>query len=131
MTQANHRLEPESVPVGELTYTDASRELDDIVGFFEQREIDVDQLVSRLERATDIVEELESRLRQTRVQVEQLVPKLAAVVSRETEPDAVDDELDDEPFEPTVEPFDDVDDGTAPATRAAGALAPDDLPGLF
>lgn len=68
-------------PVEELSYTEASRELDDIVHFFEQRDVDVDQLVGRLVRATALVEELDNRLRQTRMQVEQLVPRLAAVLS--------------------------------------------------
>jgi exodeoxyribonuclease VII small subunit len=68
-------------PVEELSYTDASRELDEIVRFFEQRDVDVDQLVGRLVRATALVEELDRRLRQTRMQVEQLVPRLAAVLS--------------------------------------------------
>ncbi len=66
-----------------LSYTDASRELDGIVQFFEQREVDVDQLVARLERATALIEELDSRLRQTRMQVEQLVPRLTAVLEAE------------------------------------------------
>jgi exodeoxyribonuclease VII small subunit len=65
-------------PVGELSYTDASHELDEIVAFFEQREVDVDRLVERLERATAIVDELDRRLRRTRAQVEQLVPRLEA-----------------------------------------------------
>ena len=69
---------PEAVPVGELSYTEASRELDAIVDFFEQREVDVDQLVSRLERATAIVDELDRRIRRTRAQVEELVPRLEA-----------------------------------------------------
>ena len=43
------------VPVEKLSYTEASRELDSIVDFFEQREVDVDVLVSRLERATELV----------------------------------------------------------------------------
>lgn len=65
-------------PVSELTYTQASRELDAIVEFFEQREVDVDLLVARLERATAIVDELDRRIRQTRMQVEELVPRLEA-----------------------------------------------------
>jgi exodeoxyribonuclease VII small subunit len=77
--------------VGDMSYTDASQELDEIVRFFEQREIDVDQLVTRLVRATAIVEELDKRLRRTRVQVEQLVPKLAAVLSEA--PDAGEDDV--------------------------------------
>lgn len=68
-------------PVEEMSYTDASSELDSIVGFFEQRDVDVDQLVGRLVRATAIIEELDKRLRRTRVQVEQLVPKLTSVLA--------------------------------------------------
>jgi exodeoxyribonuclease VII small subunit len=64
------------VPVEQLSYTDASRELDAIVDFFEQREVDVDVLVARLERATALIDELDKRLRQTRAQVEELVPRL-------------------------------------------------------
>ena len=65
-------------PVADLSYTEASRELDEIVAFFEQRDVDVDQLVARLERATAIVDELDRRLRRTRAQVEELVPQLEA-----------------------------------------------------
>ena len=65
-------------PVEQLTYTEASRELDEIVAFFERSEVDVDQLVARLERATAIVDELDRRIRRTRAQVEELVPKLEA-----------------------------------------------------
>jgi exodeoxyribonuclease VII small subunit len=68
-------------PVGELSYTEASHELDEIVAFFEQREVDVDQLVSQLERATAIVDELDRRLRHTKAQVEELVPRLEAAVA--------------------------------------------------
>jgi exodeoxyribonuclease VII small subunit len=72
----------DGTPVEELSYTEASRELDEIVAFFEGRDVDVDQLVARLERATAIVDELDRRLRRTRVQVEKLVPRLAAVAGR-------------------------------------------------
>jgi exodeoxyribonuclease VII small subunit len=64
------------VPVEGLSYTEASRELDAIVDFFEQREVDVDVLLARLERATALIDELDKRLRQTRAQVEELVPRL-------------------------------------------------------
>ena len=64
------------MPVEQLSYTEASRELDAIVDFFEQREVDVDVLVARLERATALIDELDRRLRQTRAQVEELVPRL-------------------------------------------------------
>jgi exodeoxyribonuclease VII small subunit len=70
-----------SIPVAELSYTEASRELDEIVAFFEQGDLDVDQLVGRLERATAIVDELDRRLRRTRTQVEDLVPRLESAVA--------------------------------------------------
>ena len=70
-----------SVPVDQLSYTEASRELDAIVSFFEQREVDVDVLVGRLERATALVDELDRRLRRTRAQVEELVPRLDALAA--------------------------------------------------
>jgi exodeoxyribonuclease VII small subunit len=69
----------EPVPVEQLSYTEASRELSAIVEFFEQREVDVDVLVARLERATALIDELDKRLRQTRAQVEELVPRLDAL----------------------------------------------------
>ena len=68
--------EDEPVAVEAMSYTDASRELDSIVNFFEQREVDVDVLVTRLERATALIDELDRRLRRTRAQVEELVPRL-------------------------------------------------------
>jgi exodeoxyribonuclease VII small subunit len=80
--------------VEELSYTEASAELDGIVHFFEQRDVDVDQLVGRLVRATAIIEELDRRLRRTRTQVDQLVPRLAAVLSDDGPP-ATDDEPED------------------------------------
>src|SRR5579872_2683446 len=89
------------LPVNELSYTEASRELDAIVGFFEQREVDVDQLVVRLERATAIVDELDRRVRRTRAQVEELVPRLEGV-NRNLANDPAVDEADDS---------DEVDDG--------------------
>ncbi len=72
-------------PVEQMSYTEASAELDAIVGFFEGRDVDVDQLVGRLVRATAIIEELDKRLRRTRVQVEQLVPRLTAVLEETAE----------------------------------------------
>jgi exonuclease VII small subunit len=71
-------IDPEGVPVEELSYAEASCELDGIVEFFEHREVDVDQLVAKLRRATALVDELDRRVRRTRAQVEQLVPRLQA-----------------------------------------------------
>ena len=86
-----------SAPVEQLTYTEASKELDEIVAFFERSEVDVDQLVARLERATAIVDELDRRIRRTRDQVEELVPKLEAAgrggaAGEDDDGDAVEDE---------------------------------------
>lgn len=72
---------PAPVPVEQLSYTEASRELDAIVDYFEQREVDVDVLVGRLERATALIDELDRRLRRTRAQVEELVPRLDALAA--------------------------------------------------
>jgi exodeoxyribonuclease VII small subunit len=71
-----------AVPVAQLSYGEASRELDQIVADFEHGDLDVDQLVDRLERATAIVEELDRRLRRTRARVEELVPKLESAVAQ-------------------------------------------------
>ena len=79
----------EVVPVDKLSYTEASRELDVIVDFFEQREVDVDVLVARLERATELIDELDRRLRRTRAQVEELVPRLDSLA---VEPDDATDD---------------------------------------
>jgi exodeoxyribonuclease VII small subunit len=79
MSVSDREASAPDVAVSELTYTEASEELDSIVEFFEQRDVDVDQLVARLERATAIVDELDRRIRRTRVQVEELVPRLDAV----------------------------------------------------
>ena len=67
---------PEGSGVEGLSYAEASRELDEIVAFFEGRDVDVDQLVAGLDPATAIVDELDRRLRRTRAQVEELVPRL-------------------------------------------------------
>jgi len=83
----------EPVPVAELSYTDASLELDTIVEFFEQREVDVDVLVARLTRATALIDELDKRLRHTRAQVEELVPRLDTLAGElDQEGDGTDDE---------------------------------------
>lgn len=70
---------PPNATVTELSYSDAGKELDAIIGEFEAGAIDVDRLVERLERATSIVDELDRRLRRTRMQVEELVPRLEAI----------------------------------------------------
>jgi exodeoxyribonuclease VII small subunit len=79
-------------PVGELSYGEASAELDGIVALFERGEVDIDGLVEQLERATAIVEELDRRLTRTRARVDELVPRLAAAAAADVdETDAIGD----------------------------------------
>jgi exodeoxyribonuclease VII small subunit len=66
----------DATPVADLSYADASGELDAIIHEFESGVVDVDRLVTRLERATEIVDELDRRLRGTRMRVDELVPRL-------------------------------------------------------
>lgn len=73
------------VPVAELSYSDASQELDDIIAELEDGLVDVDLLVERLQRATDIVDELDRRLHGTRLRVEELVPRLESIGRDEDE----------------------------------------------
>jgi len=73
------------VGVADLTYSEASTELDAIIEELEAGVIDVDRLVERLQRATAIVDDLDRRLRRTRMQVEELVPRLESVGRSEDE----------------------------------------------
>lgn len=133
--------------VAAMSYTDASRELDEIVAFFEGREVDVDQLVTKLERASAIVEELDRRLRRTRAQVEELVPRLAAAAggvagdedrveedddleeAELAEADLLVEEIEEVVEEVVEEAVEEAAGGTAGRRRAAPGTA--DAPGLF
>jgi exodeoxyribonuclease VII small subunit len=96
----------DETPVADLSYEEASRELDGIVEFFEHRDVDVDQLVARLKRATALVDELDRRVRRTRSQVEQLVPRLHAS-ARPAEDDADSEVLTAEESDESEEPDED------------------------
>jgi exodeoxyribonuclease VII small subunit len=111
-------------PVAELSYTEASGELDEIVAFFEGREVDVDQLVGRLERATAIVDELDRRLRRTRAQVEELVPRLAATAGQADDAGEDFDEIEEEELDEADLVVDELDE-------VLGAGDPGAAPGLF
>ena len=58
------------------SWTDASRELDEIVASFDDGDVSVDELIVKLERASAIIALLEERLTETRAKVEELVPTL-------------------------------------------------------
>jgi len=66
-------------PPGELTYAEATAELDAIIAEFDEGQVDVDRLADRFQRATELVEELDRRIRVNRQKVERLTPRLDAV----------------------------------------------------
>ncbi|MCU1494044.1 MAG: hypothetical protein JWO62_1808 [Acidimicrobiaceae bacterium] len=68
-----------AVPVGEISYAEASAELDLIIRDLDQGLVDVDLLETKFRRAIEIVEELDRRIRGTRERVDALMPRLEAV----------------------------------------------------
>jgi len=65
--------------VGELSYAEASQELDVVIAELDSGLVDVDRLEVRFRRAIDIVEELDRRIRGARERVDALMPRLDAV----------------------------------------------------
>ena len=68
-------------PPAELTYAEATAELDAVIAEFEEGHVDVDRLADRFQRATELVEELDRRIRLNRRKVESLTPRLEAVAN--------------------------------------------------
>jgi len=66
---------------GDLTYAEATAELDAIIAEFDEGQVDVDRLADRFQRATELVEELDRRIRVNRTRVEALTPRLEAVAN--------------------------------------------------
>lgn len=58
-------------------WDEAASELNAIVTSFDEGEVSVDELFSKLERATQIIEALEARLDATKAKVEELTPRIA------------------------------------------------------
>jgi exonuclease VII small subunit len=73
-------------PVAELSYAEASGELDVIIRELDQGLVDVDLLEARFRRAIDIVEELDRRIRGARERVDALMPRLDAVTAEGADP---------------------------------------------
>ena len=67
------------VAPADLSYTEATVELDAIIVELDQGQVDVDRLAVRFQRATELVEELDRRIRVNRRKVEDLSPRLDAV----------------------------------------------------
>ena len=72
----------------ELSYAEATAELDVIIAEFDQGQVDVDRLAERFQRATELVEELDRRIRVNRRKVEDLSPRLDAVAQGTDAPPA-------------------------------------------
>jgi len=64
-------------------WNEAANELNAIVASFDEGDVSVDDLFSKLERATEIIEALEARLATTRAKVEELTPRIAKVAEGE------------------------------------------------
>jgi len=70
----------------ELSYEEATSELDAIIAEFDEGQVDVDRLADRFQRATELVEELDRRIRVNRQKVENLTPRLEAVANGQSGP---------------------------------------------
>jgi exodeoxyribonuclease VII small subunit len=66
-------------PVADISYAQASAELDVIIADLDQGLVDVDLLEARFRRAIEIVEELDRRIRGARERVDALMPRLEAL----------------------------------------------------
>jgi exodeoxyribonuclease VII small subunit len=64
-------------------WNEAANELNAIVVSFDEGDVSVDDLFSKLERATEIIEALETRLATTRAKVEEFTPRIAKVAEGE------------------------------------------------
>jgi exodeoxyribonuclease VII small subunit len=64
-------------------WNEAADELNAIVASFDEGEVSVDDLFTKLERATAIIESLESRLALTKAKVDELTPRIARVIDDE------------------------------------------------
>ncbi len=73
-------------PVGELGYSEAAAELDEIIAELDRGVVDVDLLEVRLCRAVEIVEELDRRIRGARERVAAILPRLEQVGGESQEP---------------------------------------------
>jgi exodeoxyribonuclease VII small subunit len=64
-------------------WNEAAAELNDIVASFDEGEVSVDDLFTKLGRATEIIESLEARLDATKAKVEELTPRIARAADQE------------------------------------------------
>jgi exodeoxyribonuclease VII small subunit len=64
-------------------WNEAADELNAIVASFDEGEVSVDKLFSKLERATTIIESLEARLALTKAKVDELTPRISRVADNQ------------------------------------------------
>jgi exodeoxyribonuclease VII small subunit len=64
-------------------WNEAADELNAIIASFDEGEVSVDELFTKLERATTIIEALEARLATTKAKVDELTPRIARVADDE------------------------------------------------
>jgi exodeoxyribonuclease VII small subunit len=64
-------------------WNEAADELNAIVASFDEGEVSVDELFSKLERATTIIESLEARLALTKAKVDELTPRISRVADNQ------------------------------------------------
>jgi len=69
--EKSEKFDEASVP-----YTDAIRELDEILAEIERADVDLDRLAGRVERASELVKLLKARIRETEVKVTRIVEEL-------------------------------------------------------
>ncbi len=86
--------------VDKLTYREAIDELNAILSYMEQSDVDIDELVPKLERATAIIAEIDKRIKTSKARVEEIVPRLNNLAAGEspTEEDEL-FEFEEEPYE--------------------------------
>ncbi len=90
------------------SYSEAIRELDEILAEIERADVDLDRLAGRVERASELVKLLKARIRDTEVKVTRVVEELQQEPSPTATADSTPDrpEEDDEPGEePDDVPF--------------------------
>ena len=63
-------------PVAELSFEEASAELDTIITELDSGDVSIDALAERTERAAALVDHLKSKLTETKVRIEKVAPRL-------------------------------------------------------
>jgi exodeoxyribonuclease VII small subunit len=93
------RDKSEKVDATSVPYTEAIRELDEILAEIERADVDLDRLAGRVERASELVKLLKARIRETEVKVTRIVEEL----QEEASPSGAAGALDSTPFDPDAD----------------------------